>query len=78
MRIWAIYDRRAAMAIEQVDRQRLDYLQYLFSQIGFTNTETKVRARVAYATRLGWFMMANPINPSERLADAQLMHGILT
>jgi hypothetical protein len=57
------------MAIEQVDRQRLDYLQYLFSQIGFTNTETNVRARVAYATRLGWFMMANPINPSERLED---------
>jgi AcrR family transcriptional regulator len=78
MRIWAIYDSRAAAAIAQVDRQRLDYLQHLFLQTGFNNTEAEVRARVAYATRLGWFMVATPIDPSERLADVQLMHSILT
>jgi hypothetical protein len=77
MRIWAIHDLRAAAAIERVDRQRLDYLQYLFSQIGFTNTEAEVRARVAYATRLGWFIVATPIDPLARLADVQLMYTIL-
>jgi AcrR family transcriptional regulator len=78
MRIWAIHDVRAAAAIERVDRQRLAYLQHLFLQIGFSETDAQVRAQVAYSVRLGWFIMALPSTRSKRLTEIQLVHTILT
>jgi AcrR family transcriptional regulator len=78
MRIWAIHDARAAAAIERVDRQRLEYLESLFLQIGFSKTDAEIRARVAYSVRLGWFMMALPSKPSKRLTEIQLVYKILS
>jgi AcrR family transcriptional regulator len=78
MRIWAIHDARAATAIERVDKQRLEYLQHLFSQIGFSKIDAEVRARVVYAVRLGWFMMPSPGKPTKRLAEIQLVYKMLT
>lgn len=78
MRAWAITDPRAEAAIAQVDRQRLDYLQSLFMQIGFSQTDAEVRARVAYSVRLGWFSMAIPSSSAKRLAEIRLIHAILT
>jgi AcrR family transcriptional regulator len=78
MRIWAIHDARATAAIERIDRQRLEYLESLFLQIGFSKTDAEVRARVVYSVRLGWFMMASPIKPLKRLTEIHLVHNILT
>jgi AcrR family transcriptional regulator len=78
MRIWAMHDARAAAAIEQVDKQRLEYLQGLFLQIGFSKIDAEVRARLVYSVRLGWFMMATAIKPAKRLAEIRLIHKILT
>jgi AcrR family transcriptional regulator len=78
MRVWAIHDVRAAAAIERVDRQRLAYLEHLFLQIGYSQTDAKVRAQIAYSARLGWFIMALPITRSRRLSEIQLVHTILT
>jgi hypothetical protein len=78
MRIWAIHDVRATASIERVDKQRLEYLQYLFLQIGFAPVDAQVRAQVAYSVRLGWFMMASSSKPSKRLAEIHLIHTILT
>jgi AcrR family transcriptional regulator len=78
MRIWAFRDLRAAAAIDRVDRQRLAYLEHLFLQTGFSKTDAAVRARIVYAVRLGWFVMAEPIDPSQRLTEIQLVHNILT
>ena len=78
MRIWAIHDTRAMVSIERVDEQRLEYLENLFSQIGFSVEDALVRARITYSVKLGWLMMTTPNPPSERLAEIQLIHKLLT
>jgi AcrR family transcriptional regulator len=78
VRIWAANDTNATAAIVRVDQRRLDYLQHLFLQLGFSRTDARVRAQVAYSVRLGWFMMASSSEPSERLAEIRLIHKILT
>jgi AcrR family transcriptional regulator len=78
IRVWAANDATAAEAIARVDRQRLDYLQSLFLQLGFSEIDAKVRAQIAYSVRLGWFIMASSSFPSDRLMEIRLVHGILT
>ncbi|MGK7949496.1 MAG: hypothetical protein AB4368_12020 [Xenococcaceae cyanobacterium] len=43
----------------------------MFTQIGFTDTEAKVRAQTVYSVRLGWFFLASH-KSSERLAETQI------
>jgi AcrR family transcriptional regulator len=78
VRVWSVNDDRAAESIARVDEQRLDYLQNLFLQIGFSEIDSKVRAQIAYSVRLGWFVMAASNYASERLAEIRLVHTILT
>jgi AcrR family transcriptional regulator len=78
MRVWAIHDARAATAVAQVDRQRLEYLQYLFLQLGFSKIDAEVRAQIAYSVRLGWFIIAIPVKASKRMTETHLVHAILT
>jgi AcrR family transcriptional regulator len=78
VRVWSFSDTRAAAAIAQADRQRLDYLERLFSQLGFSAIDAKVRAQVVYSIRLGWFVMAAATDPADRLTEINLVHHILT
>jgi AcrR family transcriptional regulator len=78
VRVWSFNDDRAAVAIARVDEQRLDYLQNLFLQLGFSEIDSKVRAQIAYSVRLGWFVMASSSCASERLTEIRLVHAILT
>jgi AcrR family transcriptional regulator len=78
IRIWSDNDPRATAVIEQVDRQRLEYLQDLFLQLGFSETDARVRAQIIYSVRLGWFVMALPSQSTERLTEIRLVHAILT
>jgi AcrR family transcriptional regulator len=78
VRVWAVNDARAAVAIARIDQQRLDYLQNLFLQLGFSEIDSKVRAKIAYSVRLGWFVMASSSYASERLTEIRLVHTILT
>jgi AcrR family transcriptional regulator len=78
MRIWAIHDPKALEAIARVDQQRLEYLQKLFVQIGFSKIDAEVRARVTYSVKLGWLMMTAASKPSKRLAEIRLIHKSLT
>jgi AcrR family transcriptional regulator len=78
VRIWAANDHKAAEAIARIDQRRLTYLQDLFSQLGYRATEAKVRARVAYSFRLGWFIMSSASDPTSRLNEIRLVHKILT
>jgi AcrR family transcriptional regulator len=78
VRVWSVNDARAAVAIARVDEQRLDYLQNLFLQLGFSEIDSKVRAQIAYSVRLGWFVMASSSYASERLTEIRLVHAILT
>jgi AcrR family transcriptional regulator len=78
MRIWAIHDVRAMESIERVDKQRLEYLQNLFLQIGCSQIDAALRAQIVYSVKLGWVVIAPPPKPSERLAQMRLVHEILT
>jgi AcrR family transcriptional regulator len=78
VRIWGVHDARALAAIGRVDQRRLDYLQNLFLELGFSPKEAKVRARIVYSVRLGWFMMESPSELSERLTEIRFMYKILT
>jgi AcrR family transcriptional regulator len=77
MRIWAIHDTRAMTSIERIDRQRLDYLQHLFLQIGFSQTDAELRAQVTYSVKLAWVVMAPPRKLSERLAEMRFIYKML-
>ena len=76
VRIWGAHDARALAAIRRVDQRRLDYLQNLFLQLGFSKAEAKVRARIVYSVRLGWFMMESLTE--ERLTEVRLVYKMLT
>jgi len=78
IRVWSVNDARAVGAITRIDQQRLDYLQNLFVQLGFSQIDSKVRAQIAYSVRLGWFVMASSGYASERLTEIRLVHAILT
>jgi AcrR family transcriptional regulator len=78
VRVWSVNDTRAVGAITRIDQQRLDYLQNLFLQLGFSEIDSKVRAQIAYSVRLGWFVMASSSYASERLTEIRLVHAILT
>jgi AcrR family transcriptional regulator len=78
VRVWSVNDVKAAAAIARIDQQRLDYLQNLFLQLGFSEIGSKVRAQIAYSLRLGWFVMASSSYASERLMEIRLVHAILT
>ncbi len=78
VRVWSVNDVNAAVAIKRVDQQRLEYLQNLFLQLGFSEIDAKVRAQIVYSVRLGWFVMASSGNRAERLTEIRLVHAILT
>ncbi len=78
IRVWSVNDTRAAEVIDRVDRQRLDYLQGLFAQLGFSPLESKVRAQIVYSVRLGWFVMTTASQSVERVTEMRMVHAILT
>jgi AcrR family transcriptional regulator len=79
IRAWAISDPKVAAVVAQVDRQRLDYTQDLFIQIGFTPMSALVRARMAYYTLVvGEFAIGTRRSHADRLLEARMQHAILT
>jgi AcrR family transcriptional regulator len=78
MRIWAANDEKAKQALARIDQRRLDYLQDLFLQIGFSTVEAKARARLNYYTWIGEFTLGFlPTSQTERIAEVRLYHAIL-
>jgi hypothetical protein len=59
----------ARSALEEVDRQRLGYLDMLFRGIGFTPAEAIARARLIYHALVGQFMMGAAVAHGDRLAE---------
>jgi AcrR family transcriptional regulator len=78
IRAWANHDPKVAALIAQVDRQRLKYTEHLFLEIGFSEAEALVRARLAYYSLVGEFTIGIRGNQTERLAEIRMQHAILT
>jgi AcrR family transcriptional regulator len=78
MRIWAANDEKAKQSLVRIDQRRLDYLQDLFLELGFSTDEAKARARLNYYTWIGEFTLGFlPTSPTERIAEVRLYHAIL-
>ncbi|NJR20898.1 MAG: TetR/AcrR family transcriptional regulator [Richelia sp. CSU_2_1] len=78
IRAWATNDPKVAAVLANVDRQRLEYTQNLFMQIGFSPIEALARARLAYYSLIGELAIGNLADRAERLAETRLQHSILT
>jgi AcrR family transcriptional regulator len=78
IRAWATNDPKVAVILAQVDRQRLNYTQNLFLEMGFSEVEALVRARLAYYSLVGEFTIGVQPNLGDRLAEMKLQHAILT
>jgi AcrR family transcriptional regulator len=78
MRIWAANDEKAQQSLVRIDKRRLDYLEDLFLELGFSTDEAKARARLNYYTWIGEFTLGFlPTSPTERIAEVRLYHAIL-
>jgi AcrR family transcriptional regulator len=78
IRAWAMTDPQMASVLQQVDRRRLEYTKNLFLEIGFSEPEALVRARLAYYSLVGEFTIGIRGNQADRLAEIRLQHKILT
>jgi len=78
IRAWAASDAAAAAVQARVDRRRLDYLERQLEGLGFAADDAAARARFAYQSLIGDFILglARPIE--DRRADAQRLHALLT
>jgi AcrR family transcriptional regulator len=78
IRAWARQSPHVATILAEVDQRRLDYVQNLFLEMGFTPFESLVRARLAYHSLIGEFTLGISLNPEERLKEVRMQHEIFT
>ena len=78
IRAWAMTNQKVAELIAQVDQQRLSYTKALFLEIGFSEAEAMVRARLAYYSLVGELTIGVEPNPANRLAKIRMQHALLT
>jgi len=78
IRAWATKDPEVAALMAQIDQQRLHYTKDLFIEIGFSESEALVRARLAYYSLVGEFTIGVKTNQAARLDEIRMQHTILT
>lgn len=69
IRSWAAQDANVRTALEEVDAARLDYLSTLFSELGFSEPQTRARAHLIYHALIGQFTMGDQREREQRLSD---------
>ncbi len=77
VRAWAANDAGAATVQGRVDGRRLAYLAAQFAALGFPLDEAASRARIAYQSLIGRFVLGLDRRVEERQADAQRLHALL-
>jgi AcrR family transcriptional regulator len=55
IRAWAKTDERAARAVAQIDRQRMDYIASLLRDLGIEPRTARLRARLLYLAMIGGY-----------------------
>ena len=66
VRNWAAFDPAAQAALRAIDRRRLDYIEGLLENRGFTPTIAQARAQILYWTFLGFALSDKPLPPARR------------
>lgn len=69
IRSWAVQDQAAAAALQAVDGRRVGYLAALFQELGHSEADGLVRARLGYLALIGQHMTDAGPGPAGWLAD---------
>lgn len=69
VRSWANHDDRAANAVADIDRERMDYAAALLESVGIKHATAVVRAQIFYLTLIGSFFS---LRRGQRLPKKQL------
>ncbi|MDB5358939.1 MAG: transcriptional regulator, TetR family [Rhodospirillales bacterium] len=77
VRAWAATDAGAATVQGRADARRLAYLETQFAGLGFSAAEGACRARLAYRSVIGRFVLGRDRPVEERRADAGRLHALL-
>lgn len=56
VREWGRKDAAIAKRIARIDRQRVSYLQKIFADIGHSNPDSLIRAKILYFHQLGYYL----------------------
>ena len=78
IRAWATSEPKVAEIIAKVDQKRLNYTQSIFLDIGFSDDEAWVRARLVYYALVGELTIGGASNQMNRLEEMRMQHRILT
>ena len=58
----AVNDRVVGAAVRRVTRRRVEFLERLFADMGFTPAKARTRARIAYSTYIGHFHLSRALD----------------
>jgi len=61
IRSWATVDSTARNAVQAIDRRRLDYVESLLRDAGFSRETAQARARILYWTFIGFALSDKPL-----------------
>ena len=78
IRAWAKNDQKVADLIAHVDQKRLDYTKAIFLDIGFSDAEAMVRARLAYYALVGELTIGISPHQPNRAVEIRMQYDILT
>lgn len=67
VRDWARTSREAATAVRRADERRMDVLHRTFLDMGFSDPEALVRARITYFQQIGYYTLGIHEQPEARL-----------
>jgi AcrR family transcriptional regulator len=68
VRHWATFDTAASRAVRAIDRRRLDYLEGLFGDAGFSHEAAAARAQILYWAFIGFALSDDPPSKSRQRA----------
>jgi AcrR family transcriptional regulator len=66
VRNWACTSKSAASAVRRVDIRRIDILHRVFTDLGYSDPEALVRARITYFHQVGYYAIAMQEDPEVR------------
>lgn len=78
VRDWARISAEAAAAVRRVDQRRIEILHRIFRDLGFTEPEALVRARIAYFHQVGYYAVDLPETRQRRLALVPMYLQVLS
>jgi AcrR family transcriptional regulator len=74
VRSWATVDPAARSAVQAIDRRRLDYIESLLGDAGFSPVTAQARAQILYWAFLGFALSDRPLpKPQQRAALDELI-----